>query len=72
MKERCAEGFVTGVVVGISGAFLGGVAYFVLTRTLHSKEALEERTPRDPARTSAVIASRNATYHARHMEDASA
>lgn len=64
MTGRCVEGFVTGVAVGIGGALLGGVAYFVLTRSI-LRSSTEAHETRDPAETSALEASRNPTFPGR-------
>ena len=61
MSGRCVEGFAAGVAVGLGGAALGCLAYFVLARTLLAQDG-EERAPRDPARTSALETSRNSTF----------
>jgi hypothetical protein len=57
---RGGEAFVAGLIVGVAGTGLGGLAYYLARSKLRATPAGEK--PKDPAATSALNDARNPTF----------
>ena len=68
MAEGSGRAFGTGVLVGIAGAFVGAVAFYVLREARKGgawTRPPEAAAPQDPSRDSALERPRNPTFTAR-------